>query len=178
MDAAGAERASACSAELKGLLHELQREHSCNRALMQIELGFLDHLMGMLSLDGVSGYDTQRLLHVHHAAPPPRRAARPRPAAPRAMSIPTLQGLQTALSGLLAEQQALDVTGNNIANANTEGYSRETAVLETEPADRHPGDLVADRPGRAARHRRQRRRRSRASATPTSTPSTARRTAR
>ncbi len=47
------------------------------------------------------------------------------------MSIPTLQGLQTALSGLLAEQQALDVTGNNIANSNTEGYSRETAALET-----------------------------------------------
>jgi flagellar hook-associated protein 1 len=46
------------------------------------------------------------------------------------MSIPTLQGLQTALSGLVAEQTALDVTGNNIANANTEGYSRETAVLE------------------------------------------------
>jgi flagellar hook-associated protein 1 len=47
------------------------------------------------------------------------------------MPIPTLQGLQTALSGLLAEQQALDVTGHNIANANTEGYSRETAVLQT-----------------------------------------------
>ncbi len=47
------------------------------------------------------------------------------------MSIPTLQGLQTALSGLLAEQQAMDVTGNNIANANTEGYSRQRAVLET-----------------------------------------------
>jgi flagellar hook-associated protein 1 len=46
------------------------------------------------------------------------------------MSIPTLQGLQTALSGLLAEQTALDTTGNNIANANTEGYSRETALLE------------------------------------------------
>ena len=46
------------------------------------------------------------------------------------MSIPTLQGLQTALSGLLAEQQALDVAGHNIANSNTEGYSRETAVLE------------------------------------------------
>jgi hypothetical protein len=58
MDAATAERASARSAELRGLLHELQREHSCNRALMQIELGFLDHLMGMLSLDGVNGYDT------------------------------------------------------------------------------------------------------------------------
>jgi len=49
------------------------------------------------------------------------------------MSIPTLQGLQTALSGLLAEQDALNVTGNNIANANTEGYSRERAVLEPNP---------------------------------------------
>jgi flagellar hook-associated protein 1 FlgK len=47
------------------------------------------------------------------------------------MSIPTLQGLQTALSGLLAEQAAIDVTGSNITNASTEGYSRETAVLQT-----------------------------------------------
>jgi hypothetical protein len=58
MDPVGAARASALSAELRGLLHELQREHSTNRALMQIELGFLDHLMGMLALDGVNGYDT------------------------------------------------------------------------------------------------------------------------
>lgn len=49
------------------------------------------------------------------------------------MSIPTLQGLQTALSGLIAEQTALDTTGNNIANANTEGYSRETATMEPNP---------------------------------------------
>src|SRR5277367_2565959 len=49
------------------------------------------------------------------------------------MSIPTLQGLQTALTGLIAEQQALDVTGDNIANVNTEGYSRETAVFQTNP---------------------------------------------
>jgi hypothetical protein len=54
-----AELAGARSAELRGLLHELQREHSCNRALMQLELGFLDHLMSMLALDGVSGYDPQ-----------------------------------------------------------------------------------------------------------------------
>jgi len=47
------------------------------------------------------------------------------------MSIPTLQGLQTALSGLLAEQQALDTTANNIANTNTEGYTRERATLQT-----------------------------------------------
>lgn len=47
------------------------------------------------------------------------------------MTIPTLQGLQTALSGLMANQDALDVTGHNIANANTEGYSRQTVVLQT-----------------------------------------------
>ncbi len=49
------------------------------------------------------------------------------------MSIPSLQGLQTALSGLVAEQTALDVTGSNIANANAEGYSRETALLQPNP---------------------------------------------
>ncbi len=52
------ERANARSAELRGLLGELQREHTTNRSLMQLELGFLDHLMGILALDGVSGYDT------------------------------------------------------------------------------------------------------------------------
>ncbi len=47
------------------------------------------------------------------------------------MSIPTLQGLQTALSGLIANQEAIDTTGHNITNANTPGYSRQTAVMET-----------------------------------------------
>jgi flagellar hook-associated protein 1 len=43
-------------------------------------------------------------------------------------------GLQTSLRGLLAQQQAIDVTGHNIANANTAGYSRQEAVLEpTQP---------------------------------------------
>jgi|ERR1700722_2318221 len=59
MSKADADRAGALSAELKGLLHELQREHTANRTLMQLELGFLDHLMGMLAMDGVNGYDPQ-----------------------------------------------------------------------------------------------------------------------
>jgi FlgN protein len=59
LEPARADRAGALSAELKGLLHELQREHTTNRAIMQIELGFLDHLMAMLALDGVNGYDTR-----------------------------------------------------------------------------------------------------------------------
>ena len=66
------------------------------------------------------------------------------------MSIPTLQGLQTALSGLIANQEAIDVTGHNITNANTPGYSRQTAVLQTNtplpiqamsPSPAHGGQL-------------------------------------
>jgi flagellar hook-associated protein 1 len=41
--------------------------------------------------------------------------------------------LSTSVSGLLAFQQALDVTSNNIANAATPGYSVETANLTPEP---------------------------------------------
>ncbi|MCW3019701.1 MAG: Flagellar hook-associated protein FlgK [Solirubrobacterales bacterium] len=64
------------------------------------------------------------------------------------MSIPSLQGLQTALSGLIAEQTALDTTGNNIANANTEGYSRETALLEPNPPLTIPA--ISSQTGRGA----------------------------
>jgi flagellar hook-associated protein 1 FlgK len=42
--------------------------------------------------------------------------------------------MNTAVSGLIAFQRALAVTGNNIANANTVGYSRQTVNL----ADRQP----------------------------------------
>ena len=45
------------------------------------------------------------------------------------MPISTFHGMQTSLRGLLAHQRAIDVTGNNIANADTEGYSRQEAVL-------------------------------------------------
>jgi len=37
--------------------------------------------------------------------------------------------LATALSGLMAEQGALETTTNNVANANTPGYSREQPIL-------------------------------------------------
>jgi hypothetical protein len=55
---AAAALAAERSARLRGLVEELRREHSCNRALMRIELSFLDHLMQSLSLDsGVHSYD-------------------------------------------------------------------------------------------------------------------------
>lgn len=52
-----AAQATARSAQLRGLLHELQREHMCNRALMKVELSFLDHLMKTLELDSRPAYD-------------------------------------------------------------------------------------------------------------------------
>lgn len=39
--------------------------------------------------------------------------------------------LNTALTGMLAFQRALDLTGHNIANANTPGYSRQVAEFTT-----------------------------------------------
>ncbi len=45
------------------------------------------------------------------------------------MPISTFTGLQTALRGILAHQQAIDTTSHNVANANTEGYSRQEAVM-------------------------------------------------
>jgi FlgN protein len=41
------ELALARSAELRGLLDQVQREHDCNRALMSQELAFLDHLLSL-----------------------------------------------------------------------------------------------------------------------------------
>jgi hypothetical protein len=44
------------SAELRGLLAEIAREHAINRALMRQELSFLDHLMRELGAEPATGY--------------------------------------------------------------------------------------------------------------------------
>ena len=41
----------------------------------------------------------------------------------------TFSGLSTALSSLIAQRQALEVHGQNVANANTAGYTRQRADL-------------------------------------------------
>jgi flagellar hook-associated protein 1 FlgK len=48
--------------------------------------------------------------------------------------ISTFMGLQTALRGLIAQQEALDTTSHNIANASTPGYSRQEAVMSASRA--------------------------------------------
>ena len=41
----------------------------------------------------------------------------------------TFSGISTALSSLIAQRTALDVAGQNVANANTAGYTRQRADL-------------------------------------------------
>ncbi len=50
--------------------------------------------------------------------------------------------LSIGLSALLAQQRALSVTANNIANANTQGYSRQRAELTERPMERFGGGFI------------------------------------
>jgi hypothetical protein len=58
-------RARQRSAELRGLLAEIAREHGINRALMRQELAFLDHLVRLIGQEPDTGYRPGA------AAPPP-----------------------------------------------------------------------------------------------------------
>jgi FlgN protein len=51
-----ADAARAKSAELRGLLAEIAREHLVNRALMRQELSFLDHLTRLIGAEEPTGY--------------------------------------------------------------------------------------------------------------------------
>ncbi|MBJ7330641.1 MAG: flagellar hook-associated protein FlgK [Solirubrobacteraceae bacterium] len=50
------------------------------------------------------------------------------------MQVSSFFGLQTALRGITAQQRALDVTSNNVANAGTEGYSRQEVAYSASSA--------------------------------------------
>jgi hypothetical protein len=56
MPANEAARARQRSAELRGLLGEIAREHGINRALMRQELAFLDHLVRLIGQEPETGY--------------------------------------------------------------------------------------------------------------------------
>jgi len=47
-----------------------------------------------------------------------------------------VQGMEIARRAMLAHQAALNITSNNIANAATVGYTRQSAILEPTPAER------------------------------------------
>jgi FlgN protein len=75
MDPARAPLAHARSAELRGILEEVQREHHVNRALMSQELAFLDHLLRLADADRHLGYDSAG---DHNRINAPRLASRHR----------------------------------------------------------------------------------------------------
>lgn len=75
MDPMRAPEAQARSAELRGLLEEVQREHHVNRALMNQELAFLDHLLRLSDSDRHLGYDAAG---DHNRTTGPRLASRHR----------------------------------------------------------------------------------------------------
>ncbi|SDI45058.1 flagellar hook-associated protein FlgK [Natribacillus halophilus] len=59
----------------------------------------------------------------------------------------TFHGLQTAYKGLMAQQSALRTTGHNIANANTEGYTRQRVNFNASQAYPAPGKNAPSIPG-------------------------------
>lgn len=54
------------------------------------------------------------------------------------MQVSSFFGLQTALRGITAQQRALDVTSHNIANASTDGYSRQEVAYAASSSLRLP----------------------------------------
>ena len=75
MDPGRAPLAHARSAELRGILEQVQREHHVNRALMNQELSFLDHLLRLTDADRHLGYDSAG---DHHRMTAPRLSSRHR----------------------------------------------------------------------------------------------------
>lgn len=59
----------------------------------------------------------------------------------------TFMGLNTALRGVLAHQNALDVTSHNIANLTTQGYTRQRADMVSAPAWSNSSALSQVSPG-------------------------------
>jgi hypothetical protein len=67
-------RARQRSAELRGLLAEIAREHGINRALMRQELAFLAHLTRLVGQDTEPGYGRPGAQAAAPSAPPLHRA--------------------------------------------------------------------------------------------------------
>jgi FlgN protein len=61
------------SAQLRGLLEEVKREHTINRALMQQELAFLDHLLRLVGGDGSGAYRRDHAPATNTSAGPRQR---------------------------------------------------------------------------------------------------------
>ena len=121
---------------------------------MRQELAFLDHLLRLVDPAAPGDAGAYTAGGIRRRTPPAAAtpATAPSTCRPSHHDDSTFFGLQTSLRGLLAQQQAIDITGHNIANANTAGYSRQEAVLEPTRPYVDPGEQRRQRRRRAARH--------------------------
>ncbi|MEH7335181.1 flagellar hook-associated protein FlgK [Neobacillus drentensis] len=60
--------------------------------------------------------------------------------------LSTFHGLEIGKRAIFAQQTALSVTGHNIANANTEGYTRQNAITKASNPLSYPGMNVGNGP--------------------------------
>jgi flagellar hook-associated protein 1 FlgK len=51
----------------------------------------------------------------------------------------SFSGINTALTSLYAQRRGLDITGQNIANANTEGYTKQRIRMQSQTGSLNPG---------------------------------------
>src|SRR5699024_2164386 len=63
------------------------------------------------------------------------------------MKLGSFQGLELARKALFAQQGALYTTGHNIANVNTDGYSRQRVNFETDSSFPQPSRFMPNIPG-------------------------------
>lgn len=87
MPAHDAQRATERSAQLRGLLGELTREHACNQALMRQELAFLDHLLRLVDPAAPAAAGAYTAHGVRSGAPAVRAAPDARRPALRALDL-------------------------------------------------------------------------------------------
>ncbi len=59
------------------------------------------------------------------------------------MTVSSFMGLETALRGLIAQQMALNVTGNNIDGADQAGYTRQQVVMSSTPTLNMPNSQLS-----------------------------------
>ena len=98
-------------------IEKLARRSVANRQLLEHELAMIDQVMRIAHRGDRSTYAG--------SGTTPSRRSRSWTRGPDGVS--TFNGLNIALRGLIAQQRALDTTSHNIANASTDGYSRQEA---------------------------------------------------
>jgi hypothetical protein len=112
-------------ADFAGILGELQQVNEVNSRLLTMHLDYVHELMDTATRTvETTAYDAAAISTVRRA----RRKACSTQCGEVNMSS-TFSGFDIARKALSVSQKAMEVTGHNIANANTPGYTRQRLVV-------------------------------------------------